>query len=85
MNSQTIKALIDAGAIKSVSIIANGSTVHIDIITRAGGSNTASTLKGTIKTWRSIDSAAKWLRNLGIGNAKLDISRWTPEQQGLLL
>ena len=52
MNSQTIRARIDAGA---------------------------------IKTWRSIDSTAKWLHNLGIGNAKLDISRWIPEQQGMLL
>ena len=85
MNSSTIKALIDAGAIKSVSIVANGSTIHIKFITRAGDSNTASTLKGTLKTWKTIDAAAKWLRNLGIGTAKLDISRWTPEQQGMMI
>tara|TARA_R110001606_G_scaffold399285_2_gene583679 strand:+ start:7712 stop:7960 length:249 start_codon:yes stop_codon:yes gene_type:complete len=62
MDSKTLKALIEAGAVKQVSIIADGATVHIKFTTRNGDSNPATTLKGAIKTWSTIDSAAKWLR-----------------------
>lgn len=84
MDSKTLKALIEAGAFKSASIIADGATVHISFTTRNGDSSPATTLKGAIKTWSTIDTAAKWLRSLGIGEAKLNVAKWSPNQRGML-
>ena len=80
MNEKTIRALVDAGAIKKVYIIADGATVHVDIVTQSGAI-TATTNKGLIKTWATLDSSAKWVRNLGIGSVHLEISRWLPGQK----
>jgi hypothetical protein len=84
VNEKTIRALVEAGAIKKVVIIADGATVHVDIVTQSGAI-TATTNKGSIKTWASLDSSAKWVRNLGIGSAYLEISRWLPGQKRMLL
>ena len=84
MNEKTIRALVEAGAVKNVLLIADGATVHVDIITQAGA-NTATTNKGGIKTWATIDSSAKWIKGLGIGKAQLEISKWLPGQKGLTL
>ncbi len=84
MNERTIRALVEAGAVKNVLLIADGATVHVDIVTQ-NGPTTATTNKGQIKTWATIDSSAKWLKGLGIGIAQLEISRWLPGQRGMTL
>jgi hypothetical protein len=84
VNEKTIRALVEAGAVKKILLIADGATVHVDIVTQAGAT-TATTNKGGIKTWMTIDSAAKWIKRLGIGHAKLEISRWLPGQKGMSL
>lgn len=82
MNEKTIKALVDAGAIRKVMIIADGAAIHVDIVTQ-GGSTTATTNKGSIKTWASLDASAKWVKNLGLGSINLEIGRWQPGQKRL--
>jgi hypothetical protein len=84
MNEKTIRALVEAGAVKNVQLIANGATIHVDIITQTGPI-TATTNKGSIKTWATIDASAKWIKSLGVGKAQLEISRWLPGQKGLSL
>ncbi len=84
MNEKTIRALVEAGAVKSVQLIADGAAIHV-IIKTQNGSITATTNKGAIKSWATIDASAKWTKNLGIGNVKLDISRWLPGQRRMLL
>ena len=84
MDSKTLKVLIEAGAVKAVSIIADGATIHASITTSSGSSQPATTLKGDIKTWSTIDSAAKWVRKLGIGSMKLNVAKWSPNQRGML-
>lgn len=49
MNEKTIRALVEAGAVKKVQIIASGATIHADIVT-LNGLVTATTNKGSIKT-----------------------------------
>jgi hypothetical protein len=82
MNEKTLRALVDAGAVKRVPIIANGGLFHIEADT-PNGHVTASTLKGAVKTWSSLDTAAKWVRSLGLGTAQVDITKWQPGQKGL--
>jgi hypothetical protein len=84
MNEKTIRALVEAGAVKNVRVIADGALIHVEIITQ-NGAVTATTLKGAIKTWATIDASARWVRNLGIGKMQLEISRWLPGQKGLAL
>ena len=82
MDEKTMRALVEAGAVKRIHIIANGGTFHVKADTH-NGSITASTLKGAIKTWSSIDTAAKWVRSLGIGKAQINITKWQPGQKTL--
>lgn len=82
MNEHTLKALIEAGAIKRIHIIANGSCFFVEVHT-LNGPRTASTLTGSIKTWRTLDSTAKWVHKLGIGKTTLDIANWHPDQHSL--
>jgi len=84
MNEKTIKALVDAGAVKKVLIIAEGSAIHVDIVTQ-NDVVTATTLKGTIKLWVTLDASAKWVRNLGIGRVQLVMDKWLPAQRSLNL
>ena len=82
MNEKTLRALIDAGAVKRVRIIAEGAHLHMEADTPTG-SITATTIKGAVKTWSTLDAAAKWVRSLGIGKAQIDMANWQPEQRGL--
>jgi hypothetical protein len=84
MNEKTLRALIDAGAVKRMRIIADGARFHVEADT-ATKSIVAQTIKGTPKTWGSLDACARWVRALGIGTAQLDMSRWQPEQRALQL
>ena len=85
MNEQTIKALIDAGSVKQLHIIADGALFHVNVITAKKGSITATTAKGSIKTWATLDAVARWVRALGIGKVQLDLTHWQSQQKRLVL
>jgi hypothetical protein len=82
MNEKILRALVEAGAVKKVKITAEGSTIYVEAYT-GSEVTTAQTIKGKLKTWSTIDSAAKWVRSLGIGQMQLDVARWQPEQKKL--
>ena len=84
MNEKTLRALIDAGAVKRVRIVAEGARFHVEIDTPTS-TVVAHTLKGDAKTWGSLDASARWVRALGIGAMQLDVARWQPEQRDLRL
>ena len=84
MNINIFRALIEAGAIKRVNVIAEGDFFRIEAVTH-NGVNAVNTLNGKLKTWASLDATARWLHSLGIGNCQIDMSRWQPEQRGLKL
>ena len=84
MDEKTLRALVEAGAVKQIRIIADGARFHVEADTPAS-SVTVFTLRGTVKTWGTLDTAAKWGRSLGIGKIHLDVARWAPGQKGLNL
>ena len=84
MNEKILRALVEAGAVKKIRIMAEGSTIYVEAFTGADV-NAAKTIKGKLKTWSSIDSAAKWVRALGVGKVQLDISKWQPGQRKMQL
>jgi hypothetical protein len=84
MDEKTLRALVDVGALKRIRIIADGSLFHVEADT-PNGAVPALTLKGTPKTWRTLDAAAKWVRGLGMGSAQVELARWQPGQVGLRL
>ena len=83
MDERMLKALVAAGAVKKISIIASGSRFHIEART-PNGPVTAETLKGKVKTWVTLDAAAKWVRSLGMGGAHINLTHWQPGQRELL-
>ncbi len=70
------------GALKKISIVALGGRFHVRAVTHTG-EITASTTKGSVKTWATLDAAARWVRNLGIGLVAVDIEKWQPGQRTL--
>lgn len=82
MNEKILRALVEAGAVKKIKIIAEGSTIFVEVYT-GSDAKTAETIKGKLKTWRSLDSAAKWVRSIGIGRVQVDLTKWQPEQKKL--
>ncbi len=84
MNEQVIRALVEAGAVRQVRIIGDQNSFRVEIQT-AAGSEVAQTLKGKVKAWASLDAAAKWVRSVGIGEAKLFLTHWTPNQKSMPL
>jgi hypothetical protein len=82
MNEKTLRALIEAGAVKRVRVIADGSRFHVEADTSTA-THISQTGKGQPRTWSSLDATAKWLRGLGIGTAQVDVSRWQPGQREL--
>ena len=84
MNEKTLRALVQAGAVKRIRIIAEGARFHVEADTPTS-TVVAVTGRGTPKTWGTLDASARWVRALGMGSALLDISRWQPEQRGLSL
>ena len=77
-----LKGLVEACAVKVLSIIASGSVLFAEILTLSGDITTQA---GAIKPWSTIDSAAYWLKTLGLGTMKLEVGKWMPNQKGLLL
>lgn len=82
MDEKMIRAMVSAGAIKKINIIGNGARFHIEANT-PNGSITAETQKGKIKTWVTLDAAAKWVRSMGIGTANIHLAHWQPGQREL--
>ncbi len=83
MNEKMLKTMIEAAAVKRARIIASGARFHVEI-DAPGRSFTIETGKGALRTWPSIDSAAKWLRGVGVGQVTLDLVHWQPAQRSLL-
>ena len=84
MNEKTIRALVEAGAVKNVLLIAAGASIHVNIVTQ-NGPITATTNRVAIKTWVTIDASAKWVKGLGVGRVQLEISKWLPTQRGMTI
>lgn len=84
MDEKTLRALVDVGVLKRIRIIADGAMFYVEADT-PNGPVPALTLKGSPKTWRSLDAAAKWVRTLGLGTVQVDLAKWQPGQRGLKL
>ena len=82
MDERMLKAMVAAGAIKNIDIIASGARFHVEAST-PNGPVTAETRKGKIKTWVTLDAAARWVRNLGMGGARVNLTHWQPGQREL--
>ena len=84
MDEKTLRALITAGAVKKIHIIGNGARFHVEAAT-PNGSLTAETQRGKVKTWVTLDAAARWVRSLGIGSAQVNLAGWQPAQREMPL
>ena len=84
MDERALKALVNASAIKRARIVARGDDFHVEIDS-PGRSFTIETAKGGLRTWRTIDATAKWLRTIGIAESVLNVAQWSPGQRSLPL
>lgn len=56
MNEKTLRALVEAGAVKRVRIVADGARFHVEADTPTA-TVVAATGKGTPRTWGSLDGS----------------------------
>ena len=77
MDERMLRAMVAAGAIKNINIIASGARFHVEAAT-PNGPITAETRKGKVKTWVTLDAAARWVRGLGMGGARINLTHWQP-------
>lgn len=82
MDEKTLRALVDAGGVKKVNVVALGERFHVEATTHTGAV-TASTTKGGVKTWVTLDSAARWIRGIGLGTITVKLDKWQPNQRTL--
>ena len=82
MDERTLRALVAAGAIRNIDIIASGSRFHVEART-PNGPVTAETRKGKVRTWVTLDAAARWVRGLGVGGVRVNLTHWHPGQREL--
>ena len=84
MNKKTMRILVEAGAIKKINIVARGRRFYVEALTPQD-TLAAETGRGKVRTWATIDAAAKWVRSIGIGKATLVLDQWQPSQQEISL
>lgn len=82
MDEKMMRAMVTAGAIRKISIVGYGARFHVEANT-PNGAITAETQKGKIKTWVTLDAAAKWVRSIGVGSARVNLAHWQPAQREL--
>ena len=82
MDERTLRALVAAGAVRKIDIIARGARFHVEAVT-PNGAITAETRSGKVRTWVTLDAAARWVRGLGIGGANVNLTHWQPAQREL--
>ncbi|HEX5788894.1 MAG TPA: hypothetical protein VFY03_11975 [Woeseiaceae bacterium] len=84
MDERTLRALVAAGAVRRIDIIASGARFHIEATT-PNGPVTAATRNGKVRTWATLDAAARWVRSLGMGAARVQLTHWQPAQRELTI
>ena len=82
MDEKVLRAMVAAGAIKRINIVASGARFHIEANT-PNGAVTAETRSGKVRTWVTLDAAARWVRGLGVGGAHVNLTHWQPGQREL--
>lgn len=82
MDERMLKAMVAAGAVKNINIIASGARFHVEAKT-PNGPITAETRQGKVRTWVTLDAAARWVRGLGMGRANISLTHWQPGQREL--
>ena len=82
MDEKVLRAMVAAGAIKRINIVASGARFHVEANT-PNGAVTAETRSGKVKTWVTLDAAARWVRGLGVGGAHVNLTHWQPGQREL--
>lgn len=82
MDEKVLRAMVAAGAIKRIDIVASGARFHVEANT-PNGAVTAETRNGKVRTWVTLDAAARWVRRLGVGGAHVNLTHWQPGQREL--
>jgi len=84
MDEKQIRNLVEAGMLRKVAIVANGGSFHVTV-SYGSKQEAAQTQRGKVRTWTSLDAAARWVRKLGIGHAEVELTHWAPGQQVMKL
>lgn len=78
----TLKELATAGAINWICLVAYGNSFTLKV--RLGMSEKLLKAKrGHVRRFKNLNSAASFVRELGISHMEVDVAQWTPRQKSL--
>jgi hypothetical protein len=79
INTKQLTALINANAIKSVSVkgIDGGFLITVD-------NKLIEKQRGNARVFRKLQAAATYLKHNGIGTFTVDVSSWCPQQDAVI-
>lgn len=79
LNTKQLLALANANAIKAVAVCgtAGGFTIAVDgkLIERK---------RGNARVFKKLQAAATYLKQNGIGEFTVDVSKWSPDQSAII-
>ena len=79
---EKLRLLADAGGVREVRIVGQGAGFVLVVATR-DDEGTLETAVGDVRTFAKVDTAARLVRELGLGRAVLDLVNWAPDQNAV--
>ncbi len=79
---EKLRLLADSGGVREIRIAGQGAGFVVSISTR-DDEGTLETALGEVRIFSKLDTAARLVRDLGLGRAVLDLAQWQPGQKGL--
>lgn len=79
-----LRATVQAGGVKGVTLVGQGGGFYLQVATRAGNQTVLAKARTTDpRRFGNPASAMMVMKDLGIGVAQVEISRWEPGQQDI--
>jgi hypothetical protein len=79
-----LRATVEAGGVKGVTLSAQGGSFYLQITTRAGHHAVLAKARSTEpRKFGNPTTAIMVMRDLGIGVALIEMSRWDPDQRDI--
>lgn len=78
---EKLRLLADAGAVREIQLLGQGPGFALRITTR-DDEGMLETALGEVRIFAKLDTAARMVRELGLGRVVLDLVKWEPDQKG---
>ena len=83
VDETTAQTLIEAGSVRGARVTAQGRSWSVELQTGSGQWVPLVAARGHVRTWKSLDTLVRWLRDLGVAQFSLDARAHDPDQRDM--